>query len=61
MHENHGQTLKGLLWMHALSILRTRGVQAVTLTRLLSDDPPTRKQLAAGVHGCRASSLSGTG
>jgi peptidoglycan/xylan/chitin deacetylase (PgdA/CDA1 family) len=58
MHENRGQTLKGLLWMHALAVLRARRLHAVTLTQLLTDDPPTRKQLDAGVHGCGVTRLS---
>lgn len=52
MHENRGQTLKALLWQHALAVLRARRLRAVTLTRLMTTDPPTRAQLVKGVRGC---------
>jgi peptidoglycan-N-acetylglucosamine deacetylase len=58
LHENRGQTLKALLWLHTLALLRARGLHPVTLTQLLTSDPPSRRQLAAGPRGCGIASLS---
>jgi peptidoglycan/xylan/chitin deacetylase (PgdA/CDA1 family) len=52
LHENRGQTVKALLWMHALAALRARRLHPVTLTQLLTSDPPSRAQVAAGPRDC---------
>jgi peptidoglycan-N-acetylglucosamine deacetylase len=61
MHENRGQTLKGLHWEHALRALRARHLRAVSLTQLLVTDPPSRAQLAKGSRGCETARVSGRG
>ena len=58
LHENRGQTLKGLLWEHALAALRARHLRAVSLTQLLTTDPPSRAQLAKGPRGCGIAHVS---
>ncbi len=50
MHENHGQTIRALPYIFAA--LRRRHLRAVSIPRLLSDDPPTRAQLDRGWSGC---------
>lgn len=61
MHENRGQTLRGLRWDHVLADLRARRLRAVSLTQLLTTDPPSRAQLAKGPRGCGAAHVSGAG
>jgi peptidoglycan-N-acetylglucosamine deacetylase len=53
MHENRGQTIRALKFA-ILPRLRHSHLRLVTLTKLLSEDPPTRAQLAAGHRGCGA-------
>jgi peptidoglycan/xylan/chitin deacetylase (PgdA/CDA1 family) len=50
MHENHGQTLRALPYI--LGALRRRHLRAVSVPRLLTDDPPTVAQLNSGWSGC---------
>lgn len=50
MHENHGQTIRALPYI--LRALRRRHLRAVSVPRLLTDDPPSRAQLDAGWSGC---------
>jgi peptidoglycan/xylan/chitin deacetylase (PgdA/CDA1 family) len=50
MHENHGQTIRAMLTIFAA--LRRRGLRAVSVPQLLSDDPPSAAQVRAGGTGC---------
>jgi peptidoglycan/xylan/chitin deacetylase (PgdA/CDA1 family) len=50
MHENHGQTVRALLTIFAA--LKRRHMHAVSVPRLLADDPPSRAQVDAGGQGC---------
>jgi peptidoglycan/xylan/chitin deacetylase (PgdA/CDA1 family) len=50
MHENHGQTIRALPLI--LEALRRRHLRAVSVPRLLSDDPPSVAQLNDGWSGC---------
>jgi len=50
MHENRGTTRDALPAI--LQILAAKGLQPVTLTTLLTEDPPTTKQLKHGLSGC---------
>jgi peptidoglycan/xylan/chitin deacetylase (PgdA/CDA1 family) len=52
MHENHGQTVRALLSIFAA--LRRKHLRAVSVPRLLADDPPSRAQVRAGGAGCGA-------
>jgi peptidoglycan/xylan/chitin deacetylase (PgdA/CDA1 family) len=59
MHENHGQTVRAMLTIFAA--LRRRGLRAVSVPQLLTDDPPTAAQVRAG-GGCglaKGAALSG--
>jgi peptidoglycan-N-acetylglucosamine deacetylase len=60
MHENHGQTVRALLGIFAA--LKQRHLHAVSVPRLLSEDPPSASQLRSAGGGCGLSagvSLSG--
>jgi peptidoglycan/xylan/chitin deacetylase (PgdA/CDA1 family) len=50
MHENHGQTIRALPYI--LDALRRRHLRAVSVPRLLTDDPPSVAQLDGGWSGC---------
>lgn len=50
MHENRGTTRTALPMI--LQALSEKGLQAVTLTTMLSQDPPTKQQLRQGGNGC---------
>lgn len=50
MHDNRGQTIRALRTI--LPALQRRGLVAVTVPRLLADDPPSPAQLARGLAGC---------
>lgn len=50
MHENRGTTREALPAI--LQILTEKGLQPVTLTTLLTKDPPTTKQLKDGLPAC---------
>ena len=51
MHENRGTTKNALQGI--LSGLVQKNLKPVTLTTLLTEDPPTRGQLKKGLQGCR--------
>jgi peptidoglycan/xylan/chitin deacetylase (PgdA/CDA1 family) len=51
MHENRGQTIRALKFL-ILPRLRSSHLRFVTLPRLLSEDPPSARQLARGRLGC---------
>jgi peptidoglycan/xylan/chitin deacetylase (PgdA/CDA1 family) len=50
MHENHGQTIRAMLAIFAA--LERRHLRAVSVPRLLADDPPSSAQVRAGGQGC---------
>ncbi len=52
MHENRGQTIVALR-RGILPMLRRRHLRAVTVSELLTLDPPTPAQLRAGGRGCQ--------
>ena len=58
-HENRGQTIRAL--RSILPALARRHLQAVTVPRLLAQDPPSRRQLRRGPLGCRSARLPGGG
>lgn len=51
MHENRGQTVRALEY-EILPYLRAHHLHAVSVPELLTVDPPSRQQLAAGLAGC---------
>lgn len=59
MHENHGQTIRAMLSIFAA--LQRKHLRAVSVARLLTDDPPSAAQVRAGGLGCGASSSVGRG
>jgi peptidoglycan/xylan/chitin deacetylase (PgdA/CDA1 family) len=50
MHENHGQTIRALPYIFAA--IRRRHLRTVSVPSLLTEDPPSEAQLAAGWSGC---------
>jgi peptidoglycan/xylan/chitin deacetylase (PgdA/CDA1 family) len=50
MHENHGQTVRALLSIFAA--LQRKHLRAVSVSQLLTDDPPSLAQVRAGGAGC---------
>lgn len=50
LHENRGTTRNALPLI--LQVLQDKGLRAVTLSTLLTEDPPTTKQLKHGQAGC---------
>jgi peptidoglycan/xylan/chitin deacetylase (PgdA/CDA1 family) len=52
MHENRGQTIRALTTL--LPELRRRRLRSVSVPELLASDPPSERQLRAGVAGCAA-------
>jgi peptidoglycan/xylan/chitin deacetylase (PgdA/CDA1 family) len=50
MHENHGQTVRALL--NIFAALTRKHLRAVSVPRLLTDDPPSAAQVRAGGLGC---------
>ena len=60
MHENHGQTVRALLGLFAA--LERKHLRAVSVSQLLTDDPPSVTQVRAGGAGCgvRAGALTGS-
>lgn len=52
MHENHGQTIRAMLGIFAA--IQRRHLRTVSVSRLLSDDPPSDAQVRAGGAGCKA-------
>jgi peptidoglycan-N-acetylglucosamine deacetylase len=59
MHENHGQTIRVMLSIFAE--LQRKHLRAVSVPRLLTDDPPSKAQVRAGGLGCGAGSSAGRG
>ncbi len=59
MHENHGQTIRAMLSIFAA--LKRRHLRAVSVPRLLTDDPPSEAQVRAGGLGCGAGAKTGQG
>jgi peptidoglycan/xylan/chitin deacetylase (PgdA/CDA1 family) len=50
MHENRSQTIRALPAIFAA--LRRAHLRAVTVPRLVAEDPPSRRQLRAERHKC---------
>jgi hypothetical protein len=59
MHENHGQTIRAMLSIFAA--LQRKHLKAVSVPRLLTDDPPSDAQMRAGRLGCGAGASAGRG
>ena len=60
MHENHGQTIRAML--EIFGALQRKRLRAVSVPRLLTDDPPSAAQVRAGGAGCGVhGNLSGSG
>lgn len=59
MHENHGQTIRAMLSIFAA--LKRKHLRAVSVPRLLTDDPPSEAQVRAGGLGCGARANTGQG
>ena len=57
MHENHGQTIRAMLSIFAS--LQRKHLRAVSVPRLLTDDPPSEAQVRAGGLGCGANYKAG--
>lgn len=57
MHENHGQTIRAMLAIFAA--LQRKHLRAVSVPRLLTDDPPSEAQVRGGGGGCGVGRLSG--
>ena len=59
MHENHGQTIRALPTIFAA--LARRHLRAVTVSELISADPPSLAQLRQGPSGCPVSLAGSSG
>jgi peptidoglycan/xylan/chitin deacetylase (PgdA/CDA1 family) len=59
MHENHGQTIRAMLSIFAA--LQRKHLRAVSVPRLLTDDPPSETQVRAGGVGCGMGPKAGHG
>jgi peptidoglycan/xylan/chitin deacetylase (PgdA/CDA1 family) len=59
MHENHGQTIRAMLSIFAA--LQRKHLRAVSVGKLLTDDPPSEAQVRAGGLGCGAGASAGRG
>jgi peptidoglycan/xylan/chitin deacetylase (PgdA/CDA1 family) len=59
MHENHGQTIRALPSIFAA--LERKHLRAVSVPRLLTDDPPSDVQVRAGGLGCGTGANAGQG
>jgi peptidoglycan/xylan/chitin deacetylase (PgdA/CDA1 family) len=57
MHENHGQTIRALPYIFAA--LRRRHLRTASVPQLLTEDPPSSAQLAAGWTGCGLAAAPG--
>jgi peptidoglycan/xylan/chitin deacetylase (PgdA/CDA1 family) len=57
MHENHGQTVRAL--PHIFAALERRHLRAVSVSQLLTDQPPSLAQLRAGRSRCPAGPPAG--
>jgi peptidoglycan-N-acetylglucosamine deacetylase len=59
MHENHGQTVRALLSIFAA--LQRKHLRTVSVSQLLSDDPPSLSRVQAGGAGCGSKAGSALG
>lgn len=59
MHENHGQTIRAMLSIFAA--LKRKHLRAVSVPKLLTDDPPSTAQVGAGGLGCGKGASVGRG
>jgi peptidoglycan/xylan/chitin deacetylase (PgdA/CDA1 family) len=59
MHENRGQTIRAL--QAIFRALARDHLRAVTVPRLVAEDPPSRRQLRAGDRGCGVALHPGLG
>jgi peptidoglycan/xylan/chitin deacetylase (PgdA/CDA1 family) len=59
MHENHGQTIRAMLSIFAA--LQRKHLRAVSVPRLLTDDPPSQAQVRTGGLGCGGGASAGRG
>ena len=59
MHENRGQTIRALDVIFAA--LKQRHLEAVTVPRLIAEDPPSLAQLRKGYDGCPVKLRNGSG
>lgn len=59
MHENHGQTIRAMLSIFAA--LKRKHLRAVSVARLLTDNPPSDAQVRAGRLGCGVGASAGRG
>jgi peptidoglycan/xylan/chitin deacetylase (PgdA/CDA1 family) len=59
MHENHGQTVRALPAI--FEALHRKHLRAVSVTQLLTDNPPSVAQVRAGGAGCGVSPRRGLG
>jgi peptidoglycan/xylan/chitin deacetylase (PgdA/CDA1 family) len=59
MHENHGQTIRAML--NIFAALQRKHLRAVSVAKLLADDPPSEAQVKAGGLGCGAGASAGSG
>jgi peptidoglycan/xylan/chitin deacetylase (PgdA/CDA1 family) len=57
MHENHGQTIRAMIAIFAA--LQRRHLRAVSVPRLLTDDPPSAAQLSGTGGGCGVKASTG--
>ena len=57
LHENHGQTIRALRTI--LPALRRRHLRSVSIPHLLAVDPPSPRQLRAGLMGCSTAGVGG--
>jgi peptidoglycan-N-acetylglucosamine deacetylase len=53
MHENHGQTIRAM--PNIFAALQRKHLRAVSVAKLLADDPPSKARVRAGGLGCGAS------
>jgi peptidoglycan/xylan/chitin deacetylase (PgdA/CDA1 family) len=59
MHENHGQTIRALPAIFVA--IRRKGLVPVSVPRLLTNDPPSTRQVKEGSTGCGVAHTIGNG
>jgi peptidoglycan/xylan/chitin deacetylase (PgdA/CDA1 family) len=59
LHENHGQTIRAMASIFAA--LKRKHLHAVSVPKLLTDDPPSEAQVRAGGSGCGVHASAGLG
>jgi hypothetical protein len=59
MHENRGQTIRALTTI--IQAIRRKHLRAVTVPELVAEDPPSLRQLRAGLSGCPLARIRGNG